>query len=48
VLSRDICSGTGLLLLSKGTELDADNIQALRRNYRLDPPKGGVFVLVRK
>lgn len=48
VLSRDICSGTGLLLLSRGTKLDADNIQALNRNYRLDPPKGGLFVFARR
>jgi len=44
VLSRDLCSGTGLLLLSRGTELDAVKIMALQRYYRLDPPKERVYV----
>jgi len=44
VLSRDLCSGTGLLLLSRGTELDAVKIMALQRFYRLDPPQERVFV----
>lgn len=44
VLSRDVRSGTGLLLLSKGTALDAKNIQALKRYHQLDPSKNGVYV----
>jgi response regulator RpfG family c-di-GMP phosphodiesterase len=48
VLARDLFSGTGLLLLSTGTELDAVKIEALKRFYRLDPPKGGVFIFARR
>lgn len=44
VLSRDVKSGTGLLLLSKGVSLDSTNIEAIKRYYRIDPPPRGVFV----
>ena len=44
VLSRDVKSGTGLLLLSKGVSLDRTNIEAIKRFYRIDPPPRGVFV----
>ncbi|BBA70593.1 HD domain-containing phosphohydrolase [Geobacter sulfurreducens] len=44
VLSRDMYSGTGLLLLNRGVRLDAIRIDAIRRYYRLDPPPHGVFV----
>ncbi|MCX8119144.1 MAG: response regulator [Desulfobacterota bacterium] len=44
ILSRDVRSGTGLLLLSKGTELSEKNIESLKRYFQLDPSKGGVFV----
>jgi response regulator RpfG family c-di-GMP phosphodiesterase len=46
LLSRDVKSGTGLILLSKGTILKWKNIQALRRYYQLDPSETGIFVLV--
>ena len=39
--SKDVRSGTGLLLLRKGTKLDDKNIQALKRYYRLDPSSSG-------
>lgn len=45
-LARDIISGTGLLLLGRGEELDEDRIASIRRYYRIDPPVHGVFVLV--
>ena len=48
VLSRDLCSGTGLLLLSRGTELDADKIMTLQHFYRLDPPHELVYVFARR
>lgn len=48
IISRDVRSGTGLLLLSKGIKLDEKNIQALRRSYQIDPSKKGVFVLVKR
>lgn len=43
-ISRNLFSGTGLLLLTAGTTLDANKITALERYYRIDPPKGGVWV----
>lgn len=48
IVSRDVRSGTGLLLLSKGIRLDEKNIYALRRSYQIDPSKKGVFVLVKR
>lgn len=42
--SRNLYSGTGLLLLTAGTLLDANKIVSLLRYYRIDPPSGGVFV----
>lgn len=45
-LARDVVSGTGLLLLKQGEELDADRIASISRYYRIDPPAHGVFVQV--
>jgi response regulator RpfG family c-di-GMP phosphodiesterase len=45
-LSRDVCSGSGILLLKRGTTLDENKVIAIQRNYRLDPPEHGVFVTV--
>lgn len=47
VLSRDMRSGTGFLLLSKGTTLDSKSVETLKRSYYLDPSKTGVFVRVK-
>jgi len=46
--SRDVFSGTGILLLTKGTVLSAPSIMLLKRYYELDPPNQGVFVSVRE
>lgn len=43
-VSRDVLSGTGVLLLSKGTVLTSKNIETLKRYYRVDPAQQGVFV----
>ncbi len=45
-LARDVISGTGLLLLGRGEELDEARIAAIKRYYRIDPPKHGVYVMV--
>jgi hypothetical protein len=45
-LARDVVSGTGLLLLGRGEELDEDRIVSIRRYYQIDPPANGVFVQV--
>jgi len=46
--SRDVFSGTGILLLTKGTVLVASSIMLLKRYYDLDPPNQGVFVSVKE
>ena len=43
-LSRDVKSGTGIPLLTRGTILNNKNIVALRRYYELDPSETGVFI----
>lgn len=46
LLTRDIISGTGLLLLNKGVALDKAKIESITRYYQLDPPPHGVWALV--
>ncbi|RMG03189.1 MAG: response regulator [Nitrospirae bacterium] len=48
VVARDVRSGTGLMLLRKGTTLDEKNIRALRRYAEIDPAKSGVFVYIKR
>jgi len=43
-VTRNLYSGAGLLLLTKGTVLDSHSIAMVVRHYRLDPPGGGIFV----
>ncbi|OGU06588.1 MAG: phosphohydrolase [Geobacteraceae bacterium GWC2_58_44] len=43
-ITRNIYSGTGLLLLTEGTVLDASSIVAVTRYYDIDPPSGGIYV----
>lgn len=47
VISRDAYSGTGILLMRKGTRLTKTNIQVLQRYCEVDPATGGIFVLTR-
>ena len=47
-VSRDVFSGTGILLLSRGTILAKPSIMLLKRYYDLDPAKQGIFVSTRK
>ena len=44
-IARNLYSGTGLLLLTEGTVLDAGKIASVGRYYQIDPPAGGVFVV---
>jgi len=48
VISRDVKSGTGLILLKKGVELNRVNIHGLIRHFQIDPPNNGVFVWVKR
>lgn len=45
---RDVYSGTGLLLLQKGSVLSAENIRSLKHYYASDPPERPVQVLVKR
>lgn len=47
-LSRDVRSGSGILLLSRGIELDDTMLESIKRNYRIDAPNHGVFVLLKR
>ena len=44
ILGRDVISSTGLLLLSKGTQLNLKNIDVLKRYYDIDPTKRPIAV----
>ena len=44
VLTRDVRSGSGLLILARGTILDQKLIGALQRYHRMDPSRAGIFV----
>ncbi len=46
ILTRDVISGTGLLLLNKGVVLDQAQVESIQRYYKLDPPQHGVCALV--
>lgn len=46
ILTRDVISGTGLLLLNKGVVLDQTQVESIKRYYQLDPPQRGVSALV--
>jgi response regulator RpfG family c-di-GMP phosphodiesterase len=39
VVMKDVRSGTGILLLSRGTVLNGQRIEAIKRHFRLDAPK---------
>jgi len=43
-ITRNLYSGTGLLLLTQGTVLDAGKIVSVARYYDIDPPSDGIFV----
>lgn len=47
LLSQDFRSGSGILLLRRGITLDETTLAAIRRNYRLDAPSHGVYVLMK-
>lgn len=48
VLTRDLFSRSGLLLLQAWTELDPDKILSLQRIFALDPKPGGIQVAIRR
>lgn len=48
ILAEDLYSGTGLLLLSKGTCLDKNRISSIHRFHKLDPSKSRMIVLTER
>jgi hypothetical protein len=45
VLSRDVRSGSGMLILAQGIILDPKIIHSIQRYYQIDPPQHGVFII---
>jgi len=48
LVSKDIKTGTGLLLLTRGVILDEKHIDIIQRCYHLDPAQTGVYVKIDK
>jgi response regulator RpfG family c-di-GMP phosphodiesterase len=48
MVSRNVISGTGVLLISRGVRLTEKNVETLRRIHRIDPSKEGIFVWVNR
>jgi response regulator RpfG family c-di-GMP phosphodiesterase len=47
-VTRDIYSGTGLLLINKGVTLDRQMIESIQRYYEIDPPKKRIYAIIPK
>jgi len=45
-ISRDVESGSGVLLMQRGNILDVAGIALIRSHYRKNPPANGIFVQV--
>ena len=48
IFAKELRSGTGPLLLGKCIKLTDRNIQSINRHFQIDPPKGNIFVLVKR
>ena len=48
IISKEVRSGTGVLLLGRGTILDGQKIEAMKRRASIDPFRTGVYVWARK
>jgi hypothetical protein len=48
VVSKDIRTGTGLMLLGKGVILNEKHIDIIQRCYHFDPAQTGVYVRIVK
>lgn len=46
-VTRDLMTGSGMMLAAKGTELENVNIALIRKYYVTDPPPHGVYVAVK-
>ncbi len=44
ILSRDVRSGTGVLILPSGSELTFEKIEHLKRLYKMDPSNNRIYV----
>lgn len=45
-LARDVESGTGVLLMQRGSVLDLASVVLIRSHYRKNPPPHGIFIHV--
>jgi response regulator RpfG family c-di-GMP phosphodiesterase len=46
IISKDVVSGAGVLLMQRGTIMDASGVALIRSHYRKDPTKQGIFVQI--
>jgi response regulator RpfG family c-di-GMP phosphodiesterase len=46
VIARDVESGSGILLMQRGTVLDLPGVAMIRSHYRKNPPNHGIFVQI--
>ncbi len=46
IIARDVESGAGVLLMQRGSVLDAGGVALIRSHYRKNPPPNGIFVQV--
>ena len=46
IIARDVQSGAGVLLMQRGSVLDASGVALIRSHYRKNPPPNGIFVQV--
>lgn len=45
-IAKDVESGSGVLLMQRGSVLDAAAVALIRSHYRKNPPSHGIFVQV--
>lgn len=45
-IARDVESGSGVLLMQRGSILDATGVSLIRSQYRKNPPRQGIFVQI--
>ncbi|MEI6206499.1 MAG: HD domain-containing phosphohydrolase [Desulfuromonadales bacterium] len=46
-VARDLVTGSGMMLATKGTVLESVNIALIRKYYVTDPPPHGIFVVLK-
>jgi hypothetical protein len=44
--ARDVTSGSGVLLIQRGSILDAAGVALIRSQYKKNPPQQGIYVQI--